>query len=269
MGKKGKLAKAMEAFVAIVKQPSLLNLVLNDNEAWKQKTPFVYQNGFPVVELDDLIPGFAESLTTVAFLDGGSMLTDLALLKALCRQKENCSYFEIGTWRGESVVNVSEVATECYTLGLPKDKILALGMSERYANAHQFFSKNKSNIIHIEADSTSFDFASLNKKFDVIFIDGSHHYDDVVTDTRNVFAHLVHDDSVVVWHDYAYSPEKLRFETLNAILSGTSSDKHGMLYQPANTMCAIYTKGRFLVREYSEFSDPVRKFEVNLKSDKI
>ena len=140
----------------------------------------------------------------------------------------------------KALPNVADCATECYALDLSPEELRKRGLSEAHIELLGFFSKDRSNITHLHGDSTTFDFAGLHKKFDVIFIDGDHHYDFVLNDTKKVFQHLIHDQSVVVWHDYAYHPEKVRFEVLSAILDGTPVEFHQHLYQVSNTMSAIF-----------------------------
>lgn len=266
-----KLNKAFAAIGEIIKNPWLLNHILNENEVWQTKVEkdFRMPKGLPVIQLDELFPGFSEGLNSFSFMGGGSLPTDIALLKSLCRRKENPTYFEIGTWRGESVRNVSDVAQECFTLNLSKQQMVELGMSEKYADAHAFFSKGLPNVTHLEGDSRTFDYAGLNRKFDVVFIDGNHHHDFVKSDTRNVFKHLIHENSVVVWHDYAYSPEKVRFEILHGILEGIPQEFYPNLYHVANTMCAIFIRGNFNTKRLESYENPVRTFEVSIKSRRL
>ena len=266
-----KITKSARAFFQILKNPSLLNLILNENEVRRNKVIQKHgmPKGLPVVQLNDLFPNFSEKLMSFSFLGGGSLPTDIALLKSACRKFENATYFEIGTWRGESVRNVADVAKECWTLNLSKQQMLALGLSDKYADAHAYFSKDLKNVHHVYGDSRSFDYAGLNKKFDVIFIDGNHHYDFVKSDTENVFQNLIHENSIIIWHDYAYDPEKVRFEILEAILDGIPKEFQPHLYHVANTMCAIFIRGNFPVNFLEKHISPVVTFEVNLKAKLI
>jgi len=266
-----KIQKTISAILEIIKNPWLLNHILEENTVWKRK---VIQNynlplGLPQIQLNDLFPEFSEELNSFSFMGGGSLPTDIALLKSLCRKFEKASYFEIGTWRGESVRNVADVAKDCFTLNLSKPQMLSLGLSEKYADAHAFFSKGLQNVTHLEGDSRNFNYAGLNKKFDVIFIDGNHHHDFVVSDTQKVFENLMHENSIVVWHDYAFHPEKVRFELMHAILDGVPKTLHSNLYHVANTMCAIYIKGDFKSSFLQEYSNPNITFSIRLKSVRL
>ena len=266
-----KISKSFKAIIAIIRNPWLLNNVLEDNDLWKKYVIKGYKlgKGLPVIDFENIIKSKSEQINTFACLDGGSLVTDHILLKSLASQINNCSYFEIGTWRGESVKNVSEVAKECYTLNLPDDDIKKFGENNNYIESIGYFSKNIGNITHLKGNSLFYDFEKLNKKFDLIFIDGEHHYDFVKSDTKKVFAHLIHENSIIVWHDYGFSPEKVRFEVLAAILDGTPKEKHENLYFVSNTLCAIYSPKK-LDGFYPEYPIlPKKKFKINVQIENI
>jgi len=141
------LSSAFIAIAEIIKNPKLLNRILDDNSVWMnrvKKNHPAFAEGFPVVEITDVLPGFNESLETVDFLGGGSTPPDLALIKALCRTKPACNYFEIGTWRGESVSNAAEVCEECYTMNLDPIK----SFNGFYKDLFGFFFKRQKKILH-------------------------------------------------------------------------------------------------------------------------
>ncbi len=266
-----KIKKSLSAIGAVFKNPWLLNNILADDTVWKtmlHKEGYP-ENGLPVTELDNLFQEFTETLNTFAFLDGSSLPTDIALLKLLAKRFHACRYFEIGTWRGESVANVADVAAQCFTLNISKKEMLRRGMTERYADLHGFFSKRRTNITHLDGNSLTFDFAGLNQKFDLIFIDGDHHFETVKKDTENVFAHLTHDKSIVVWHDYAYHPGKMRPEVFGAIWEGTPPEKRNFLVHAANTMCAVYLPEVVITHPPETLATPRVKFTLSITSQKL
>ena len=145
-----KLQKLIRGMGLLLKKPSLINLVTNSEYYWENYL-MKYHNHqlqLPSIEILELIKDSSE-LNHMTFLGGGSMPTDIILLKSLAQQIPQCSYFEIGTWRGESVVNIAEVAAECYTLNLSKEEIISQGFSQNYANLHGVLSLGKEHITHL------------------------------------------------------------------------------------------------------------------------
>jgi Predicted O-methyltransferase len=264
-----RISKTFRGLLAIARNPWLLNRVLSADDIWKNYLEKKYKKfSLPVVEIDELIPNFCESVSLV-FLSGGSLPTDIALLQALSKKFQACKYFEIGTWRGESVMNVADYAEVCYTLNLSKEELLKAGQNETYADQQGFLSKNKKNILHLEGNSLSFDFSKLDQKFDLVFIDGDHRYEYVKNDTEKIFKYLLHENSIVVWHDYGYDPENIRFEVGAGILDGTPTHFHGNLYHVSNTLCAIFTRQKLhtLPPLASPFPDKI--FKVDLETHRL
>ncbi len=267
-----KLMKTYKALAALLHNPWLLNRVLAEDKLWQEqiRQKRYPEKGLPAVALDTLFPGFSETIETFAFLDGGSLPTDIALLKGFAKRFPACNYFEIGTWRGESVVNVADVPhTRCTTLNLSKEEMLQKGASRKYADLHGFFSKGHPRIRHLQGNSKTFDFAALGEQFDLIFIDGDHHFETVKNDTEKVFAHLVHADSIVVWHDYARNPEQIRWEVFAALWEGTPPEKRNRIVHVENTLCAVYLPEKPDTRPLEVPVVPRRKFKIDLSLRKI
>jgi len=176
-----KISKLFKAISLIIKQPALLNKVLDDKDVNKKEVVRSYNlpEGLKTIDILDLFPDFEETVQPFCSLDGGSTPLDLALLKAIAKSKPECDYFEIGTWRGESVANVASVAKHCTTLNLPDKDMLEMGLDKRYVDLHRFFSKELKNVTHLQANSQSFDFSPHFNKYDLVFIDGDHHYESV------------------------------------------------------------------------------------------
>ncbi len=262
-----RLNKLLKAFSLIVKKPYLLNHVLNDNNVFKEQTIKTYNlpHGLPQIDLTALFPDFNAEVFPYAFLSGGSLPTDLALLKALAKKYNVTDYLEIGTWRGESVANVASVVPHCYTMNLPDETMLKMGLSEDYVNAHRYFSKNLNNVTHIFAHSHEFDFKILDKKFDMVFIDADHHYESVIKDTQTAFNIIKDGKSIIVWHDYASSPETIRWDVMKAILDGTPKDKRNKLFHISHTLCAVYLNDNFPVQTLQAYAMPNKVFKVKLE----
>lgn len=267
-----KLQKLIKVTQLIIKKPYLLNHILNDDKEDQQKLVSnnpEYKNGLPTIEIIQLFPNFKETINPYSFLDGGSLVTDIALLKGLAKQKQNCIYFEIGTWRGESVTNVASVAEKCYTLNLSNEDLKEMGFQQKYLNQQGFYSNGLDNVTHLKGNSATFDFSPYYGKCDIVFVDGDHAYEAVKRDTEIAFKLLKDENSIIVWHDYAYNPETVRWDVFRGILEGSPKDKTKHLKHVSNTMCAIYNTKQFGVIEKSNLITPTKKFEVTIEAKTI
>jgi predicted O-methyltransferase YrrM len=266
-----KVQKFFRAISLLLRKPWLLNLVIGHQDYYRSKVMKKYglEHGLPQLRMDELFPKLHMTVEPFAFLDGSSWPIDLALLKALAVRNDVQDYLEIGTWRGESVANVSAVVKNCYTLNLPDEQVALSGNGPFYVASHRFFSKDLHNVTHLYGDSANFDFESLNRKFDMIFIDGDHHYEAVKRDTARLFAFLKSDDSIIIWHDYAASPESIRWDVLLGILEGCPPDKRQHLYHVSNTLCAVYMKNAPKSCRAIPYELPKRKFSIDIRLEKI
>lgn len=263
-----KISKLFKAIGLIISKPALLNNVLDDADVNKDEVVKKYgmTKGLKTVDITELCPAFSQTVEPYASLDGGSTPLDLALLKALAAGIPACNYFEIGTWRGESVANVASVAALCTTLNLPDEAMLEMGLDKKYVALHRFFSKDLKNVTHVYGNSLNFDYKPYHKKFDLVFVDGDHHYESVKSDTENAFRLLKDENSVIVWHDYGNNPSDVRWDVLRGILEGTPVGQQNKLYRVSNTLCAIYT-GKQVNASYPEaFSDPKKTFSVRISA---
>jgi predicted O-methyltransferase YrrM len=267
----GKIGKALKAFWWIARKPVLLNRVLTDEDTWREQVASRHgmPDGLPVVTMDQLFREGQLSIGPMTFLDGGSLPTDMMLLAGLAGSISGCRYFEIGTWRGESAAILSPRVKSCHTLCLTDEEMRGLGMHDRAIEAHMQFSANLENVTQHRGDSRTFDFASLGQKFDLVFIDGDHHHDTIVSDTRNVFNHLAHEETVVVWHDYGFHPDRVRFEVMAAILEGAGPDRAGMICHVAHTKCAIFTGKRLEARQPEFPVLPEESYELDIRRKKL
>lgn len=248
---------------------SLYHAVINSNRKDHVIQKYNLKNGLPQIDILDLLPNLHETIENYTLLMGTSHPIDMVILKQLAKKITDCNYFEIGTWRGESISNVASVAKKCVSLSLSDKEMHELGYGEKFTRVQRFFSKSCTNIEHIEANSKTFDFKSLNQKFDLIFVDGDHGYDAVKSDTENVFNLLKNENSIIVWHDYGTSYETIDWEVLAGILDGTPTDKHKNLYQISNSLCAVYIQGDFKTKVLDYPTYPDKKFKITISGDKL
>ena len=266
-----KIQKLSKAIGRIIKHPYLLNLVLQDEGSNKEDVIRKHglADGLPVIEINQLFPGFEEVAKPYAYLSGATMPIDIALLRALAKRHAVDDYFEIGTWRGESVANVAEIAKRCVTLNLPKEDIITLTNNSLYADLHGFFSKGLSNVTQLYGNSRNFDFAGHFGKYDMVFIDGDHHYESVRKDTETAFGLLKSDRSIIVWHDYGLDPETIRWDVMGAILDGTPEGKRKHIYHVSNTLCAVYLPDDFATHQLVPYEKPQKYFEISIKTKAV
>lgn len=270
---------ALRALAALARTPALLTeVVAADVPAWRARAlahasswPGLCAAGLPLVPLAHFVlastPSAARTVAPFAFGDGGSLPTDLLLLRALARQRPGCRYFEIGTWRGESAANVAAEAATVHTLNLSAPELRELDLSERYIALHGHFSRPLPNVTHLHGNSATFDLASLHAAagpFDVVFIDGDHRYDAVRRDTARVFEHLVGPATVVVWHDASRQPGQPRWEVLAGLLDGLPTGLPGQLAQVGNTLCVMYSPQPLPTQAANPLADP-EQFTVEVR----
>lgn len=259
-----KIRKTLKALGLIVQNPWKLNHILNQNEEWKTYVHKKYHmDSLPVIPLSYFLqqPVIIEPYS---FLEGSSSPVDIALLKLLASQVDHCRYFEIGTWRGESVANVASSAEICYTLDLPENMRTKILNDTDYNKSHRFFSGDILNINHLTADSRTFDFNSLKIKFDLIFIDGDHHYESIVNDTQKTLDGLSHENATMVWHDYGYNPRTIRYETMAAVLDSVPESMHHQLFHVSNTSCAILYRKPVPSYSFKQYALPENNFSVSV-----
>ena len=225
--------------------------------------------GLPTLDLLELVPNFKETVEPYSYLTETSPPMDIAFIMAMARQYKNCKYLEIGAWRGESLANVAKVAKDCVSISLSDEELRGWGHPEKYIKLQRFYSKGLKNVLHINHNSLTFDYSKLNKKFDLIFVDGDHRYTSVKIDTQNVFKLLKDENSVIIWHDCGADTEGTKWSVLAGILDGCPPEKRKNLYRVSNTMCAIYTTKK-LKHEFLSFPQtPNKDFRVQITATKL
>lgn len=255
----------------VITKPLSLRRVVDLNEYYDEYLKKKYGiTNLPTIEITDLFPGFNVNIEKYTYLEGNSLPIDVGLLKSFAGSFPSCTYFEIGCWRGESLYNVSKIATKCVSLSLSADEMIAMGFDKNMVKQNHFFTSKLPNVEFHLHNSFTFDYSLLKDKFDLIFVDGDHHYKGVFIDTKNVVKLRKDDTSIIVWHDYAISPERPRGEVLAGILDGVPKELHKYLYHVSNTLCAV-----LIMKEYKGLKPalfpmiPNKVFDISLTAKPV
>jgi predicted O-methyltransferase YrrM len=169
----------------------------------------------PCVSWTELVPlDTSIALREAAHADGNVSPFELEVIAKLVKFHEPRALFEIGTFDGRTTINMAAHTpprSHVYTLDLPPASVnktaLAIEQSERL-----FIEKDRSGgrfagtemagkITQIYGDSGSFDFRPHYESMDFIFVDGSHSYEYVISDSE-VALKLARPGAVILWHDY-------------------------------------------------------------------
>jgi predicted O-methyltransferase YrrM len=153
-------------------------------------------------------------LSRIADLAGNITPTEMMLICAFVRQRSPAVCFEIGTFDGRTTHNVAANQPPngiCYTLDLPPADVaraalpLASGDStyiDKPASGSRMAPRDgAARIVQLYGDSAAFDFSPYRGQIDLMFVDGSHSYEYVLSDSDAAW-HAVKPGGLILWHDY-------------------------------------------------------------------
>lgn len=185
---------------------------------------------------------------------GGTSDSEAWILAVLAKQAK--VMFEFGTCTGKTTylwARNSDSNSKIYTLTLPPAEL------EKYSNTNKddaiattnaisesAFSKFlysgtavESKITQIFSDSKTYDETSLHGLCDLIFIDGSHAYSYIESDSEKALK-MLKPGGIILWHDYdgVYRNNKDVYKYLNQL------SKSLPLYHVKGTTFVVYKKDR-------------------------
>lgn len=173
-----------------------------------------------------LLPSKSIRLAETRQVKGNVRISELAVLaKAAAAVSPNHQIIEIGTFDGRTTLNLainSPSETQIITLDLPKDFTPKFPMNigeyklankpisgARYRNCDAAWSAQASRIVQLLGDSATFDWSPYCHKAGLVFVDGSHTYENVCSDSAIAFR-LVAQGGAIIWHDYGVWEEVTR-----------------------------------------------------------
>jgi hypothetical protein len=150
--------------------------------------------------------------------NGNVRISELGVLAALAADCEDrSSVLEIGTFDGRTTLNLAlNAPPHCriYTLDLPPGTKTRFALESgerhmvdkpapglRYEKYRAVHSAAVGRIHQLLGDSAVFDFSPYEGSCSLVFVDGSHSYDYVVSDSRAAMR-MAKPGGSVLWHDY-------------------------------------------------------------------
>ena len=139
---------------------------------------------------------------------------EVKVISQLVNQLQPRCMFEIGTFQGRTTLNMALNSPEdarIITLDLPPADLNNTQMQiekteEMYVQKSESGERFKGHpqaykITQVFGDSATFDYSPYHNRMDLVFIDGSHAYEYVLSDTENALK-LVRKGGTILWHDY-------------------------------------------------------------------
>lgn len=171
----------------------------------------------PVIKLSDITGDIHPELLETTGQDGNVTPEELFAIAAIVKKFQPARIFEIGTFDGRTSLNMIANApegAELFTLDLPQTAIaeteLRIKTGDRkfidkpFSGARFLNTKYAEKIHQIYADSAKYDYTPHHNSMDLIFVDGAHSYEYVISDTQKVFPLLKNGKGIIIWHDYGW-----------------------------------------------------------------
>lgn len=168
-----------------------------------------------VTPADLLAPDAAIQLRAEDAALGNISLLELICIVKLTKMTRPKAILEIGTFDGRTALNMAancDADAKVFTLDLPRteaektkfplDKFDRFCVEKEKSGARFVGSDCAGKITQLYGDSATFDFTPHQGSTDLVFVDGAHSYDYVMSDSAVALSLLRGGKGVVLWHDY-------------------------------------------------------------------
>lgn len=148
-------------------------------------------------------------------VNGDVVLNELIFIVQLVLFRKPGKIFEIGTFNGRTTLNIAANSPNnaiVYTLDLPRDGMTATKYSidqfdeefidKEISGSDYIGTEWEPKIRQLYGDSATFDFKPYYNEMDLVFIDGAHSHEYVLSDSLNAIKMLHDGKGVILWHDY-------------------------------------------------------------------
>lgn len=217
----GSVIQTGKEYIKLLTPPLFLNVYRafkNDsNSGLAQDHNLSNKPNLPQLDLAEIFPGIEQitvslPVTQIERQSGMLPLRELLTLSAICQYIKPQRVFEIGTFKGASTLMIAMSTppeTKISTLDLPEPSEatkypLDIGdITGKHYQIGEFYkaSEFSMKVEQLYGDSGLFDFQPFYNTEDLIFIDGSHSYENVKADTENAYK-MLRSGGVILWDDY-------------------------------------------------------------------
>lgn len=170
----------------------------------------------PILSLSGLAGGEALASADLAPLLGrldrkewNARLDEQLAIGLLIRGDRPRHIFEIGTFDGDMTAYLAEQMgpeAHIWTLDLPPEQIDAMGLDwfrgKDIGRVYHESPEIAKRITQLAGDSQTYDYASYIGSIDMVFVDASHCYAPVLSDSRNALR-LARPGGIILWHDFS------------------------------------------------------------------
>jgi hypothetical protein len=225
------------------------------------------RDALPLIRSETLLgPGPIE-LSCYTFAPWAASPIEYALIQALARRFRPCHFLEIGSLRGELLVCLNPVADSMTCITISKEELIRMGLPKPIADTNMMFAPDVRNLQTVYADSRTYDFSRLQRRFNLAFIDGNHAYEYAKSDTKNVLS-VCEREFAIVWHDYALADHTtIHWEVFAGILDGLPREMWSRLYHVNNTSCAVLLSEGWPIQAHEHVFYPERVYSLSLRGN--
>ncbi len=183
-------------------------------------------------------------LSNMSFSWGSSGVLDYVLLRSLIYKYNLKSYFEIGTYIGDSLTCISDLVEVCYSLSVPESHPAHMKnwCKERHMNDYSGKLVKGDNIISFLNDSKKFQWDEFNDKIDLYFVDGDHSFQGVLIDSINIANRMDWENDFIVWHDCR---SVFIYEDVVEAIKIALGEHYDNFYIFDSCMCGIYIPPKY------------------------